>query len=91
MWQSSGLMAMAAFRTTSSLGPAVGMGASPTSRGVLALRSHAALFDAIPGCFSVGGSTRARERPGECDWDSEEVMGRKQQRKVARQVVASSL
>ena len=49
MWQSSGLMAMAAFRMTSSLGPAVGMGASPTSSGVLASRSHAALlmFDAM--------------------------------------------
>jgi hypothetical protein len=35
---------MAAFFTTSSPGPAVGNGASPTSSGVLALMSQAAWF-----------------------------------------------
>ena len=52
MWQSSGLMAMAKFRMMSSLGLAVGIGASPTSRGVLALRSHAAWL--VTAIVSVG-------------------------------------
>lgn len=42
--QSTGLMAMAAFLTIISPGPAVGIGAGPTSSGVLACLSQAAWF-----------------------------------------------
>ena len=42
-----GLMAMAAFLTMISPGPAVGIGAGPTSRGVLAALSQAARFDGV--------------------------------------------
>ena len=48
-------MATAAFLTTISPGPGDGSGASPTSRGVSALLSHAAWFvgAGILGCFQM--------------------------------------